>query len=157
MKKFGLLVACALGSLCATADTTVNLIVNTNGGEPKKYDISTIDFIDFNEDQDMMNVHLANTVDNIEIDNIEDMVFDIISGIEEIRDYDLADGLNVSINGGILNATQDGKTITVRIFDMNGRMLDMVSAESEISYSLADLDKGTYIVMVNDKAVKFIR
>ena len=40
---------------------------------------------------------------------------------------------------------------------MNGRMLDMVSAESEISYSLADLDKGTYIVMVNDKAVKFIR
>lgn len=155
MKKLVLLTVCAFGSLCAFADTTVNLIVNTNDGEKKKYDISTIDFIDFNEDE--MKIHLANEIENINIDDVEDMVFDVISGIEEIRDYDLAEGLNVSINGGVLTANQDGKTIIVRVFDMNGRMIDMTTADSEISYSLADLDKGTYIITVNDKALKFIR
>ena len=104
-----------------------------------------------------MKIHLANEIENINIDDVEDMVFDVISGIEEIRDYDLAEGLNVSINGGVLTANQDGKTIIVRVFDMNGRMIDMATADSEISYSLADLDKGTYIITVNDKALKFIR
>lgn len=156
MKKFGLLVCCALGAFYASADNTVNLIVNTNDGE-KKYDIKTIDFIDFNEGQDVMNIHLESTVDNIDITNVEDMVFDVVSGIEEVRDYDLADNLNISIKGGVLTATQEGKTLTVRVFDMNGRALDMVSADSAVTYSLADLAKGTYIIMVNDKAVKFIR
>ena len=154
MKKLGLLVCCALGAFWASADNTVNLIVNTNDGE-KKYDIKAIDFIDFNEE--VMNIHLENTVENFNIDDIEDMVFDVVSGIEEIRDYNLADDLNISIKGGVLTASQEGKTITVRVFDMNGRVLNMATADSEISYSLADLDKGTYIIMVNDKAVKFIR
>ena len=154
MKKLGLLVCCALGAFWASADNTVNLIVNTNDGE-KKYDIKAIDFIDFNEE--VMNIHLENTVENFNIDDIEDMVFDVVSGIEEIRDYNLADDLNISIKGGVLTASQEGKTLTVRVFDMNGRVLDMATADSEISYSLADLDKGTYIIMVNDKAVKFIR
>lgn len=156
MKKFGLLVCCALGAFYVSADNTVNLVVNTNDGE-KKYDIKTIDFIDFNEDQDVMNIHLESTVENIDIANVEDMVFDVVSGIEEIRDYDLADDLHISIKGGVLTATQEGKTLTVRVFDMNGRALDMATADSEITYSLADLAKGTYIIVVNDKAVKFIR
>lgn len=142
------------GALCVCADNTVSLIVNTNDGK-KQYEINTIDFIDFEDD--VMKIHLDQTVEDINISDIEDMVFDILSGIEDVRDYELADGLDVSVKGGVLAAVQEGKTITVRVFDMNGRLIDMASAESEISYSLADLAKGTYIVLVNDKAIKFIR
>lgn len=154
MRKFGLLVLLASGAVCASADNTVSLIVNTNDGQ-KQYEINAIDFIDFEED--VMKIHLDQTVENINIGDIEDMVFDVLSGIEDVRDYELADGLDVSVKGGVLAAFQEGKTITVRVFDMNGRLIDMASAETEINYSLADLAKGTYIVLVNDKAIKFIR
>jgi len=67
------------------------------------------------------------------------------------------EGLEVTVSDGILRATYPENTLTLRIFDLNGRAVTTVSAEAELSYNLTDLAQGTYILMVNEKAIKFIR
>ena len=66
-------------------------------------------------------------------------------------------GFDVTISDGILRATYPETALTLRIFDLNGRAVTAVSADAELTYNLNDLAQGTYILMVNEKAIKFIR
>ncbi len=154
MKKHVLLSALALFASTVMADT-IQLSVNNSNGEHTVYNVD--DLVNITFDGDDMVIQHANGSDRHLIDNIEDMIFGTVSGIEEVRDFDLNDGLNVAIRGNILTATLPDGEITLRVFDINGRAVDTSSSRSEISYDLAELAKGTYIIMVNDKALKFIR
>lgn len=153
MKKHVLLSALALFATSVMADT-IQLSVNSSNGEQTIYNVDELVNITF--DGDDMVIQHANGSDRHLIDNIEDMIFGTVSGIEEVRDFDLNNGLNVAIRANILTATLPDD-ITLRVFDINGRAVDTASSRSELSYDLAELAKGTYIIMVNDKALKFIR
>ncbi len=155
MKKFGLLAICTAAVLCASADNIVTLKVNGPDGTLQSYDIRNIDYIDFNGD--MMRVYTTDGMEELNMDDINDMTFDIVSGIEEIRDLNLSEDLQVKINGGILTALLPEGDLTLRVYTISGQPVDMVAAHGELTYSLADLAKGTYVILVNDKAIKFIR
>lgn len=154
MKKYVLLSAIALLAFPAMADITAMSVI-PQAGEKTVYDVDNIVNITF--DGDMMVVQTVDGTDRINIDNIDEIVFGIISGVEQTRDFDLNDGLNVAIRRNLLTASLDGGDITLRVFDTNGRLMDTVAANSELQYDLASLAKGSYILLVNNKALKFIR
>lgn len=155
MKKSALLLAFSLACLGASADSTVVFEVKTADDQKKEFDIRNVDYIDFQGD--VMYIHYADGTEGIDIASIEEMVFNTITGIEEVRDFTLPGDIQISVDRGILSAALPGQMLTLRIFDMQGHAVDMASAESELTYNLADLPKGLYIIMVNDKAIKYIR
>ena len=57
----------------------------------------------------------------------------------------------------MLTATMPENDIDFRVFTFDGQLVDNVKANSELTYSLAELPSGTYILLVNKKAIKFIR
>lgn len=154
MKKYVLLSAVALFALPMLADTT-HMSINSQGGDEAKYDLDKIVNITF-DGNDMVVQH-ADGTDRHDMNNIEEIVFGTVSGIEEIRDFDLNEGLNVAIRRNMLIATHEGNELKLAIYDTNGRLIEVAEGNDELEYNLADLAKGTYILLVNGKALKFIR
>lgn len=146
--------ALTLLALPMLADAT-HLDIKVQEGEHAIYDLDKIVSITF--DGDEMVMHHADGTDRHDINNIDEIVFATFSGIEEIRNFDLNGGLNIAIRRNMLTASLDGETITLRVFDTNGRAVDSQESCCELQYDLASLPKGTYILLVNDKALKFIR
>ena len=157
MKKFIIaLAAVALGFGGASAnDDIVRFKVNPTSGETQIFEIKKVDKITFENDE-MVVKHL-NGEERFDLDGIDFMDFDVISGIEDVYETETADALNISVRNGLLKASLPDSDITVRIFDFNGRAIDMVQGNSEVEYALYELPKGTYVILVNEKAIKFIR
>ena len=153
MKKTIVLMAAALLAAGASADTKKMLEVKEYNGTSHKYDITEVINITFDGDRMVVN-HATDGLREHVIEAIEVMRFATVSGLYE---FELDEGLEVTVSDGILRATYPENTLTLRIFDLNGRAVTTVSAEAELSYNLTDLAQGTYILMVNEKAIKFIR
>jgi hypothetical protein len=153
MKKTIVLMAAALLAAGASADTKKMLEVKEYNGTSHKYDITEVINITFDGDRMVVN-HATDGLREHDIEAIEVMRFATVSGLYE---FGLDEGLEVTVSNGILRATYPENTLTLRIFDLNGRAVTTVSAEAELSYNLTDLAQGTYILMVNEKAIKFIR
>lgn len=155
MKKTLILSLLACAAFTANADDIINLKVATKSGETS-FDIKEIEKITF--DGDKMTVsQFEKAATDFDINSIDEMTFYVISGVENVYDFDLENRLNVKVNRNILTATQPGQHLSLRIFDLNGRAIDSREAEEELSYTLSDLPKGIYVIIVNDKAIKFIR
>ena len=153
MKKTIVLMAAALLAAGASADTKKMLEVKEYNGTSHKYDITEVINITFDGDRMVVN-HATDGLREHDIEAIAVMRFATVSGLYE---FELDEGLEVTVSDGILRATYPENTLTLRIFDLNGRAVTTVSAEAELSYNLTDLAQGTYILMVNEKAIKFIR
>jgi hypothetical protein len=156
MKKV-LLTAFALGmSVCAAfADDQTVLDIYSANGETQRYSITDIVNITF--DGDKMLVNGTNGTTEFDIDSVEQMIFATVSGVENNYDFDLGNSLEVAIKNGMLTASQPEKEINLRIFTLQGEVIFATSADSELSYSLTELPQGVYLIMVNDKVIKFIR
>lgn len=155
MKKVFLFLLAGMFAAGSYADTDITLSVKSVDGGAVNFNIADIQNITFAGN--MMVVKTLEGEERLDIDSIDDMVFDIVSGIEAVYENDSADGLFLKVEKGVLAASESDTMLNLRIFDMGGRLVDMASAMSEISYDLSHLAKGTYIVTVNDKAIKFIR
>lgn len=155
MKKLIVPLILGLSTGFAVADSKITFSVNGTDGTQKVYNISDVNNITF--DGDMMVISHSEGTDEHELDAIQDMVFATVSGIDEVFEGELGDGLQVSVNHGVLTALLPGGDLTLRVFTMGGNMIDSMSAREELTYQLAPLDKGVYIILVNDKAIKFIR
>lgn len=154
MKKIVLLSALALCASAAMADET-GFNVTTKSGEGHSYSIDNIVNITFDGDDMVINHAEGTTRHNI--NDIERIMIGVFTGVEEVKDFDLENGLNVAIERGVLTARFTDADITLRIYDLNGRLVDMTAANDELSYNLAELNKGTYVLIVNDKVFKFMR
>lgn len=143
-------------SVCAAfADDQTVLDIYSANGETQRYSITDIVNITF--DGDKMLVNGTNGTTEFDIDSVEQMIFATVSGVENNYDFDLGNSLEVAIKNGMLTASQPEKEINLRIFTLQGEAIFATSAESELSYSLTELPQGVYLIMVNDKVIKFIR
>lgn len=156
MNKLFLTLSLSFFAVAAIAKTTTTLTINSNDGSKDPYNIEKIKSITF--DGDKMIVNGTNgTANEYNIDAIEIMTFATITGIEGVYDFELEDNLEISVNKGILSATQPDTLLNLRIYTINGQMVHSAEADSELTYSLADLPSGVYIITINNKALKFIR
>lgn len=145
--------AAALLAAGASADTNRELQIKEFNGNTSHYELSKIINITFDGDKMVVN-HTTDGLREHDIEAIEEMRFGTVSGLYE---FEMAEGFDVTISDGILRATYPETALTLRIFDLNGRAVTAVSADAELTYNLNDLAQGTYILMVNEKAIKFIR
>lgn len=155
MKKVFLFLVAGMMSAGVYADNDIKFVVNGSDGSQKQFQLDEIENITFVGN--MMVVRTAEGEETLDIDSIEDMLFDIVSGIEDVYESQTDGGLLLKVEGGILKASQNDAALHLRIFDMSGKMMATSSAVAELEYDLSTLNSGTYIVMVNDKAIKFIR
>lgn len=157
MKKLLFLLVLGFVASYASAETKTMLKINVLNGEEQAFDISEIQNITFEDG--VMKVKNANgAVTDFNIDNIDDMVFTTVVGIEGVFDYALENNLNIKIENGLLTATQPDTQLTLRVFTVAGANVDMRQGQSVITYQFSDLREGeVYIILVNDKAIKFIR
>ena len=154
MRKIALFMA--LGMMSATAFSQDIIKLNVKGNDAtSEYDIAKIQNIKFDGEKMIVN-HLEGS-DEFQLDEINRMDFDIVSGIDAVYEKETADGLHVAINHGVLKATQAEGEIALRIFTLDGKAVDAAKADAELTYSLESLPKGTYVILVNKKAIKFIR
>ena len=144
-------------SLSAFSETHTVLTVSGNDGTSKEFDIKNIKNITFDSENELMNVNLIDKTETYGLSDIDEMFFATFNGVESIYDVELGQDLNVTLHYGVLNATQPGATLNMKIFDMSGKLIDSKTAFEELTYSLSDLAGGIYIITVNDKAIKFIR
>lgn len=157
MKKMFLMAAAGMLALSSLADDKVPAlqVKSSNAVDPVNFELARIQKITF--DGETMLIQNADGTEQFNMRDIEKMVFASVSGVEEIVDFDLGNDLAISIRHGELTARQEGQDLNLRIYDLNGRSIDTRSANSELNYSLNALSAGTYIIVVNDKAIKFIR
>lgn len=147
----------ALGVLSTAAYAQDNVTRFNVAGETgnSQFDITKIESIKF-EGEKMIVTHSMGT-DEFNFADVNKMFFDTVSGIEGVYDSDAEEGLHVSIKDGMLTATMPENDIDFRVFTFDGQLVDNVKANSDLTYSLAELPSGTYILLVNKKAIKFIR
>lgn len=157
MKKIFLLLFSGMLSLSAFSETQTVLTVSGSDGTTQEFDIKDIKNITFDSEMELMNVNLLDKTETIDISDIDEMFFATFNGVESIYDVELGQDLNVTLHYGVLNATQPGATLNMKIFDMSGKLIASQTAFEELSYSLSDLPGGIYVITVNDKAIKFIR
>lgn len=155
MKKLFLFLLTGMMSVGIYADNDIQFIVNGSDGNQKKFQLDQIENIVFVGN--MMVVRTSQGEESLDINSIADMLFDTVSGIEGVYESQADGGLLVNINKGILKASHPDTPIHLRIFDMSGKMKASAEGMAELEYDLSVLDSGVYIVMVNDKAIKFIR
>ena len=157
MKKISLLFISGMLSLSAFSENKTVLTVAASDGSTLEFDITDIKNITFDSEKELMNVNLFEKTETLEISNINDMYFATFDGVESIYDFDIGQDLNVALRFGVLYASQPNSRIDMKIFDMSGKLIASQSAFEELTYSLTDLAGGIYVILVNDKAIKFIR
>ena len=152
-----MIIAAILVAFTASAEMKTVLTVSGANGSKTDYDISQIKKITFDNENEKMTLSHTAGDETYNISDIEEMVFGQIDGVESIYDFDMGNDLMVNVDHGMLRASQPDKMLNLRIFDMNGRLIDSLSANSEHTYDLTALNSGIYIISVNEKAIKFIR
>lgn len=157
MKKFALIVMAGILGLSAYADTKTMLVVSGADGTKRQFDITQVKHITFDNDNEKMTISHFDGDEEFDINAIDEMIFGVVDGIESVYDFNMGSDLNLVVDHGMVLASQPEKELVLRIFDMNGRLVDTATAFAELTYDLSQLPGGIYIVSVNDKAIKFIR
>ncbi len=111
MKKTIVLMAAALLAAGASADTKKMLEVKEYNGTSHKYDITEVINITFDGDRMVVN-HATDGLREHDIEAIEVMRFATVSGLYE---FELDEGLEVTVSDGILRATYPENTLPPRL------------------------------------------
>lgn len=129
--------------------------VNLSDGEPVQVPFAAIERINFADGLMHITAH-DHTVTHVPLADITNMRFDEEITQTDVRDIDLD---NISIharNGEIEIIATEGLPLDICVYSLAGRRVAAQCTTAPCSLRMSDMDPGVYIIIVNDKTLKYI-
>jgi len=140
----------------SSAQEVKPVIIINAADEKSTLPIDQVQQITF-EGKDMVLLHNDGTLRKC-IDDIEDIKFDFASSAVESVSKEFDDDFAVSFENGIMTVRPaEGKSVDLSIFDLQGVEAKAAHFSVSQTFDLNTLQKGVYIIIINNKTIKFTR
>ncbi|MBD5366385.1 MAG: T9SS type A sorting domain-containing protein [Muribaculaceae bacterium] len=155
MNKFYLPIVAVLAlNVDGHAADDVKLKINGDGTAQSSYSLSEINRITFSGN--VMTVDTDDGSTDVSLPDVDCIVFDFTLSANESITADLSDGITIDYADGNINVMGTG-IINATVYNLNGIQVTSATGENCVTLNLSTLSKGTYIIKVNNKTIKFIR
>lgn len=130
------------------------MVVNTSQGNPVEIELSTATRITFYEDLSTMTVKGEGDDVSIDIDDISNIMFTIVSSVDNVvKDLD---DLKISSRGYIVTISGVGQ-IEYLAVDMSGSQQFAGQSRDNVTLDFSTRPAGIYIIRANNTTFKFIK
>ncbi len=149
-----LLATAAIGLSAGAKDT---IVLTDNSGKTNEMHVGAIEEITFSNGNIIITT--SNGKKSFPLGDLDNIAFDYMASSNEDITIPIESDVNISISGTTITAEANSADKTLNIIAVNtaGMIVAATKGRESVSIDFSNWPRGIYIIVANDKTIKFIR